>query len=249
MADGFLGRWSRRKLEAKEGRPLEEPAQEPLPQPSPQPSPASGRGSESGLGTVPPAPRDEMSPPSPGGISPSPRGGISPSPPGGEGRGEGPAAPDLQQPPEPPPTLADVVDLTPASDFRRFVARGVTPEVKNAALKKLFADPHFNVMDRLDVYIDDYSQPDPIPESMLRQLASAKFLGLFREEAGEEGREGETAPGLGATTEQSGAQSVAKSDMPGDVTAAPDSDPDAHPDLRLQQDDAAEGGEPGHGAG
>jgi hypothetical protein len=31
--------------------------------------------------------------------------------------------------------------------------------VKNAAMKKLFADPHFNVMDRLDIYIDDYSSP------------------------------------------------------------------------------------------
>jgi hypothetical protein len=39
----------------------------------------------------------------------------------------------------------------------------VAPEVKNAAFKKLFADPHFNVMDGLDIYIDDYSKPDPLP--------------------------------------------------------------------------------------
>ena len=38
----------------------------------------------------------------------------------------------------------------------------------NAALKKLFSDPHFNVMDGLDTYIDDYGKPDPIPPSMLR---------------------------------------------------------------------------------
>ena len=37
-------------------------------------------------------------------------------------------------------------------------------------MKKLFADPHFNVMDGLDTYIDDYGKPDPIPQSMLRQL-------------------------------------------------------------------------------
>ena len=74
--------------------------------------------------------------------------------------------------PEPPPTLADVAQLTPASDFSRFVARDVQPEVKNAALKTLFADPHFNVMDGLDTYIDDYGKPDPIPPEMLRQLAS-----------------------------------------------------------------------------
>jgi hypothetical protein len=51
--------------------------------------------------------------------------------------------------------------------------------VKNAALKKLFADPQFNVMDGLDTYIDDYGKPDPLPERMLRQMVQARFLGLF----------------------------------------------------------------------
>jgi len=40
-------------------------------------------------------------------------------------------------------------------------------------------------MDGLDVYIDDYSKPDPIPESMLRKLAHAKGL-LFDEKEEEE---------------------------------------------------------------
>lgn len=83
---------------------------------------------------------------------------------------------------EPPPTLADVARLTPASDFSRFVAQGVEPEVKNAALKTLFSDPHFNVMDGLDTYIDDYSKPDPLPASMLKKMAQARFLGLFTED-------------------------------------------------------------------
>jgi hypothetical protein len=83
----------------------------------------------------------------------------------------------------PVPTLADTEQLTPESDFSGFMARGVTPEVKNAAMKKLFADPHFNVMDRMDIYIDDYSQPDPLPLAMLRQMTSAKTLNLFDDEA------------------------------------------------------------------
>ena len=62
------------------------------------------------------------------------------------------------------------------------MGQGVAPEVKNAAMKKLFADPHFNVMDRMDIYIDDYSQPDPLPLAMLRQMNGAKFLNLFEEE-------------------------------------------------------------------
>ena len=95
-----------------------------------------------------------------------------------------PAVPVAEPPPA--PTLEEAQALTPDSDFRRFAGAGVDPQVKNAAMKKLFADPHFNVMDGLDTYIDDYSRPDPIPPEMLRQLASAKFLKLFEEEEKEE---------------------------------------------------------------
>ena len=82
----------------------------------------------------------------------------------------------------PAPTLNDVAALSPQSDYTRFVARGVTPEVKNAALKKLFTDPHFNVMDGLDTYIDDYGKPDPLPAGMLRTMVQSQMLGLFDDE-------------------------------------------------------------------
>lgn len=85
-------------------------------------------------------------------------------------------------PAPPPPTLEDVQRLTPQSDFAPFMAREVAPEVRNAAMRKLFTDPHYNVMDGLDTYIDDYAKPDPLPPSMLRQMASAKFLKLFEDE-------------------------------------------------------------------
>jgi hypothetical protein len=49
-------------------------------------------------------------------------------------------------------------------------------------LKKLFADPHFNQMDGLDVYIDDYSKPDPMPPAFLKRLNQARILGLAEEE-------------------------------------------------------------------
>jgi hypothetical protein len=84
-------------------------------------------------------------------------------------------------PSEPPPTLADVAQLTRNSDFTRFVAPGVDADVRNAALKKLFSDPQFNVMDGLDTYIDDYNKADPLPLSMLKKMAQARFLGLITE--------------------------------------------------------------------
>ena len=85
-------------------------------------------------------------------------------------------------PQKPAPSMADVQSLTKDSDYTQFMASEVAPEVKNAAMKKLFADPHFNVMDRMDIYIDDYGQSDPIPEAMLRQMVGAKFLNLFEDE-------------------------------------------------------------------
>ncbi len=102
-------------------------------------------------------------------------GGLPDATPGSE-----PSAPATDSPAL--PSLDDVKNLTPQSDFQPFMQRGVGAEVRNAAMKKLFADPHFNVMDGLDVYIDDYSQPDPLPAGMLRKMASAQFMKLVPEE-------------------------------------------------------------------
>lgn len=97
----------------------------------------------------------------------------------------GPVPVDVVPAAPPPPTLADVAMLDRDSDYARFVAPGVDSTVKNAALKKLFSDPHFNVMDGLDTYIDDYGLPDPLPDGMLRQMAQSQFLGLFSDEPDE----------------------------------------------------------------
>jgi len=169
-----------------------------------------------------------------------------------------PLAPRPETPP--PPTLDDVARLTMNSDYSRFVARGVDPSVGNAAMKKLFADPHFNVMDGLDTYIDDYGKPDPIPLSMLRQMHQSKMLRLFEDEekADEpksEGPKDDEPPGAAptqASPDGDPAEPVAQSSPSSPQPAAtgesePPSDDDA--DLRLQQDDAAGRPGPGPGAG
>lgn len=102
--------------------------------------------------------------------------------------------PEAAKAERPPLTLDDVQQLTPEADFRPFVSRDVAPEVRNAAFKKLFADPQFNVMDGLDIYIDDYSQPDPLPVSLARKLMSAQTLGLFDEPKAEVPHAGLEAP-------------------------------------------------------
>lgn len=61
----------------------------------------------------------------------------------------------------------------------------VDPAVQQAAMKKMFSDPHFNVMDGLDIYIDDYSKPDPIPMEMLKRMAQSDMLNIFRKDGDE----------------------------------------------------------------
>jgi hypothetical protein len=88
-----------------------------------------------------------------------------------------PPAPAVEPAPERPlPTMDDVAMLDRDADFSAFVARGVDQAVRRSALKKLFADPHFNVMDKLDVYIDDYTKPSPMSEAMLASLEHAKSV-------------------------------------------------------------------------
>jgi uncharacterized protein DUF3306 len=66
--------------------------------------------------------------------------------------------------------LPPVESLTIDSDFTAFLQPKVDEAIKRQALKKLFADPRFNVMDGLDVYIDDYTKSDPIPPDILERL-------------------------------------------------------------------------------
>ena len=150
---------------------------------------------------------------------------------------------------DPTPPLPSVESLGRESDFAPFMRAEVPPDLRNQAMKKLFTDPHYNVMDRLDIYSDEYSQPDPLPQSMLRQMASAQFLNLFEEE------KNHPAPPRDDADTRS-ADSVAQSALPPDAGVenlienplqAPGPDYD-HTDLRLQPNHAAGRQEPGRGA-
>lgn len=80
----------------------------------------------------------------------------------------------------PLPTLEDVAKIDRFDpDFSAFMKPDVDPGVQQAALKKMFTDPHFNIMDGLDIYIDDYSKPDPLPPGMLERMVQSDMLKLF----------------------------------------------------------------------
>ena len=249
-ADGFLGRWARRKNDALQGKPLEEPTPAAAMQPAGTPLPAAaklaGADANRPTQTAKPAPSTESAEPA--------------------------------EPSEPVKQLSldDVKELTKESDFKPFMGRSVEPGVRNAAMKKLFSDPHFNVMDGLDIYIDDYSKPDPLPLSMLRQMTSAKFLKLFddEEDDAQKAKDVATNAAVNADTNTEAVRetaqtppddSVAQSEpTPDEHAALPNPDTDtqpealmpsgirqedhAHIDLRLQPDHAPEGPDTGRGA-
>ena len=136
MADGFLGRWSRRKA-GLEPEGLDGSAPELKPKTTPSSVPQNKQTIESAAA---PAEEEVL-----------------------------------------PPTLEDAESIDRfAPDFSAFMQPNVDPAVQQAAMKKLFSDPHFNIMDRLDIYIDDYSIPDPIPMEMLKRMVQSESLGLFR---------------------------------------------------------------------
>ena len=76
----------------------------------------------------------------------------------------------------PLPTQEDLDTLTHESDFSPFMAQGVDEGMKRAAMKKLFSDPHFNIMDGLDIYIDDYNKYEAMTPAILASLNHVKDL-------------------------------------------------------------------------
>lgn len=124
--EGFLARWSRRKIEARQ-------------------VPVAG----TNAGAPAPVP-----------IAPAPVPSAD----------EATAAPPSAASPDEAAPLPPLESLTPESDFTPFMRPGVDPAVKGRALKALFSDPALYAMDGLDVYIDDYTKPDPLPEGWLAKL-------------------------------------------------------------------------------
>lgn len=139
MAEGFLGRWSKRKA-GIESDPLEKKVEVPKDL-TPAPAPA-------------------------------------------------PAVEKVEDEAPPLPTLDDVAKIDRFDpDFSAFMKPDVDPAVQQAALKKMFTDPHFNIMDGLDIYIDDYSKPDPLPPGMLERMVQSDMLDLFSKSSEESAKE------------------------------------------------------------
>lgn len=147
-----------------------------------------------------------------------------------------PPAAALPAPAEPAP-LPPAESLTPESDFAPFMAPGVDGDVRRQALKTLFSDPRYNVMDMMDVYVDDFSKPDPIPAAWMDQLQQLSRLG---DRAGRD-REEERRKALAEATENGPAPPAdGTTEGPADTAAAavpvvPDTPPEDGEELPVQR--------------
>lgn len=135
---------------------------------------------------------------------PTPAAATPPTP--QAGAGGAPAAPAT-------PALPALDSLEFSSDFTAFMADEVEDGLRRVALQKLFHAGHFNVMDGLDVYIDDYNSFEPIGEEMLNNLNQARGL-LFDDE--------KAAPGAAETTPGESASPRIDADQPDEPVAGKD---------------------------
>jgi len=151
---GFsLSRWSRRKLEAaRSGSAPATPA---------QPAPAFAPEAPAAATT---AAKADAAP----GLQPKAAPGSAGSSPAAAATAATAGAAEAPLPP--------IDSLGPDADYTGFFKPSVAPSLRNAALKKLFADPRFNVMDGLDTYIDDYSVSVPLSAEEARGLVQARAI-------------------------------------------------------------------------
>ncbi|AYH41845.1 DUF3306 domain-containing protein [Azoarcus sp. DN11] len=130
--------------------------------------------------------------------------------------------------------LPPVDSLDFAADFSAFMQKEVSEALRRTALRKLFSDPHFHFeqMDKLDIYIDDYSVSDPIPADVMQRLRQFEVF-LKDEEAAAaapdvpaKGPDEQADPAAAAPPSGKAAAPAAQSGPSGDSDAAPDPSPD-----------------------
>ena len=97
---------------------------------------------------------------------------------------------------QPAPALPPVEKLTPESDFRDFMHPKVDDALRRIALKKMFADPHFQLPDLFEPFSGDWTSAEPISPELLATLNQVRTV-LFpeqekKEEQAKEEIEGDT---------------------------------------------------------
>lgn len=128
-----------------------------------------------------------------------------------------PAAPEA----EPLPSVESLHGLE--GEYSGFLQPEVDDVLRRSALKKLFADPHFNVIDVNEAYSGDWAASAPIPAAALAMMEQAKRLLVDPDENAKEAKSTETKD------EQVGAPSAASESIDSAAVPAEQIEPAANP--------------------
>lgn len=86
--------------------------------------------------------------------------------------------------------MPDIDSLTPDSDFKPFMSKGISHALRRKALRKLFASPFFKVRDGLDDYDDDFTSFAPLGDTVTADMKYAQeYKEKLRLEAEQEQQE------------------------------------------------------------
>ena len=74
------------------------------------------------------------------------------------------------------PPLPDPLSLGMADDFSAFLCDKVPPALKHKAMQHLFSHPHFNELDMMDVYMEDFNLVPNLEPASLDLVKHAKAV-------------------------------------------------------------------------
>jgi hypothetical protein len=166
---------------------------------------------------------------------------VEPEPPPviGEAAAEG-EVPVEGAPQEPagPITDADLPELSELdedSDYSLFMAAGVSPEKRKAALRQLFRSPKFNVIDGLDDYCEDFRNFDPLGSIVTAEMR------YQAERLARKALEGEGADATVAEASDAASGDPSPEPIPSAPDQAPEADADGPAEATAERQDPEQG--------
>ena len=128
-------------------------------------------------------------------------------------------APDEEAPDEEAERVITDADLPPLedlgedSDYSMFLAAGVSPDKRKAALRQLFHSPKFNITDGLDDYCEDFTKFEPLGDIVTADMRHHAERLLRKALAAEEAEEAEKAEKAEKAKEEEAALAAAEPEV------------------------------------
>jgi hypothetical protein len=126
--------------------------------------------------------------------------------------------------------LPPIASLDEDSDYRPFLSSGVSEHLRQAALRKLFHTPKFNIVDGLDDYADDYRVFTPLGDIVTADMRHRMEVEAERMKAELGEGDAETQPAQEASPgdgERAGAQAQDEGET---IARAEEDEPDERTD-------------------